>query len=361
MATRRPNGMWRAQVFVGFDENGKRTYKSFEARTEDEADFLALSFKLGKGKVVKTDNITLRSAMRIYIDSKRGILSPSTIVGYETIERNFGEFLDTRLCDVTKVALQTAIASYMFRKRNDRRGGGTLSAKTVRNAYGLISATLKQNGIELGEIALPRKAEIEYATPFDSELSRILECVRGTNVEIPVLLAACHSLRREEICGLRYDDIDFETGRTKIRRAKLVIKGEEIVKEPKTAKSKRTIFLSEYVLKLIQEKKEKDGGDYIITYRPDAIGKRFTAILKANNLPHCRFHDLRHSFASILHEHGIDPLYIRTVGGWSSDRVMNAVYVQVAERSIKDKSAVANSVFDSLLQPSATKDLRKIQ
>lgn len=360
MATRRPNGMWRAQVFVGVDEEGKRKYQSFEAPTEDEADYLALTYKLGKGKRVKTADITLRAAMKVYIESKRGILSPSTILGYEIIEKNFGDFLDTKLAEITRVSLQMAISSYMFRKRNDGKPG-VLSAKTVRNAYGLINATLKQNGVDLGEITLPRKQEVEYATPFDNDLSRIFECVRGTSVEIPVLLAACHSLRREEICGLRYDDVDFDTGRIKIVRAKLYIKGEEVIKAPKTPKSRRTIFASRYVLELIRAKKEKDGGEYIITRRPDTIGKRFNVILKENNLPHCRFHDLRHSFASILHDHGIDPLYIRTVGGWASDRVMNGVYVQVAENSLKTKSLVANSVFDSLMQPNATTDSEKIQ
>jgi len=53
MATQRPNGRWRAQVLIGTDENGKRIYKSFEADTEDEADYAALTFKLGKGKKVR--------------------------------------------------------------------------------------------------------------------------------------------------------------------------------------------------------------------------------------------------------------------------------------------------------------------
>jgi integrase len=360
MATRLPSGKYRAQVFIGTDEQGRRLYQSFIADTEDEADFEALSFKLGKGKHVERKDITLRAAMRACIESKRGILSPATIQGYEVIERNFGSFLDTPILQITKLSLQMAITQYAFRPRNDGRPGN-VSAKTVRNAHGFISSVLRQNGIEIGEIALPQRQEIEYATPFDEELANIFEAVRGTSIEIPVLLAAFCSLRRGEICGLRFSDVDYVKKMIRIDRSRLRVGTDDHIKAPKTKTSRRVVFVTDYILQLIEALPRESEDDYIFNLTPNVLTRRFPEILKQHGIQPCRFHDLRHSFASVLYDHGIDLSYIQTVGGWASDAVMKRVYIQASERSAKEKSTAANSVFERLLQHDATRGVRKTQ
>lgn len=360
MATRLPNGKYRAQVLIGTDENGKRLYKSFIENTADEADYAALTFKLGKGKRIEKRDITLRAAMRACIESKTGILSPATIRAYKSIEKNFGDFLDTPIMQVTKLSLQTAINQYMFGKRNDGKKG-TRSSKSVRNAYGFISSVLKQNDIELGEIALPSKQEIEYATPFDAELKRIFEAVKGTNIELPVLLAVFCSLRRGEICGIRFSDVDFEKKIIRIERSKMVFEGKVHIKTPKTAKSKRIIFVTDYILDLIRSIEHTDEDEYVFKFIPDVITKRFAHILKKNGLPQCRFHDLRHSFASVLAAHGMDPMYIQAIGGWSSDIIMKRVYIQTSKEALQGKSMQANNVFEAIMQHDATDAKEKAQ
>ena len=355
MATKRPNGRWRAQVLIGTNENGKRIYKSFEADTKEEADYAALTYKLGKGKHVQQKEVTLRAAMRAYIESKRAILSPTTIRSYETIEKGFGEYLDIKILEINKVNLQTALNEYMFNKAKPR------TPKSVRNAYGLINAVLKQNNVDVGEIALPHKQEIEYATPFDNDLKYIFEVFKGTHIEIPVLLATFCSLRRGEICGLRFSDVDYEKKMIRIERSRGRIGSEDYVKEPKTKKSKRVVFATDYILELIRNTEHESEDEYIFKYTPDVITKRFLAILKKNGLPECRFHDLRHSFVSVLSAHGIDPMYIQTIGGWSSDRVMRSVYLQVSRDQLREKSEQANNVFEALMQPDATTKKKKVQ
>ena len=358
MATRLPNGKYRAQVFLGTDEKGKRLYKSFMADTADEADYEALAFKLGHGKRVERKNVTLRAAMRACIESKRGILSPATIQGYEVIERNFGAFLDTPLHQITKISLQNAINQYMFRPRNDGKKG-TLSNKSVRNAYGFISSVLKQNDIHVGEILLPSRQEIEYATPFDAQLHRIFEAVKGTTVEIPVLLAVFCSLRRSEICGLRFCDVDTETKAIHVERAKLRIDGEEHVKTTKTKKSRRVVFATDYIISLIEALPRQSEEDYIYPYTPNTITRRFPEILEQHGIPHCCFHELRHSFASVLAAHDVDEKYIQAVGGWSSDLIMKKVYIQTTERKLRQQSESANRVFETIMQQNATDHARK--
>ena len=356
MATRLPSGKYRAQVLIGTDENGKRLYESFIADTADEADYEALAFKLGKGKGrVERKNVTLRAAMEAYITSREGVCSPSTIETYRKVLRNFGAFLDTRLDLVTKMSLQLAISEYSMReKKVAHNGTGQISPKTVRCAYGLINSVLLQNGIRIDGIRLPPKKKITYATPFESELAKIFAATKGKSCELPVLLAVWCSLRRGEVCGLRYDDVDFERKTIHVSREKIWVNGTEYVKPPKTYGSDREVFLPDYIANLIREKKERDGGEYIITVKGDTIGKGFDYCLRAAGIPHCRFHDLRHAFVSVLHKNGLQDEYLQAIGGWESPRIMNEVYKQQAEAENRKRSARVDEVFMSILQHVAT-------
>lgn len=349
MATKRPNGKWRAQVYIGTDENGKRIYKSFEADTADEADYLALTYKLGKGKRTR-EKITLRAAMEAYINSKEGILSPATIEGYRVILRNFGDFLDSNIEQINALSLQYAIKEYAMRpKKKKHDGDGAISSKTVRNAYGLISATLRQHGIKFEGISLPKAQAVKYNTPFDDTLKQIFAITKGTSIEIPVLLIAWCSLRTSEICGLKYSDVDFDNGLLYVRRARIYINGVPHEKATKTETSVRTVFLPAYIANLIKEKQERDGGEWIITIKGETIGREFAKRLKRAGLPHCRFYDLRHSFVSVLTKHGVDKKYIQEMGGWSSDLVMNKVYKQTDMDLKRTIAGAVDNVFNNLL------------
>lgn len=355
MATRRANGMWRAQVFVGYDEKGKRQYESFEADTEDEADYLALAFKLGKGKKVR-EKISLRAAMEAYIVSREGVCSPSTIETYRKVMRNFGEFLDTPIDQITTHTLQFAISEYSMREKQVlHNGDGRISPKTVRMAYTFINTVLKSRGIKIEGVRLPPKQKPKYATPFEDDLAKIFAATRGKSCELPVLLAVWCSLRRGEVCGLKYSDVNYERKTITIERTKIWVNGTEYTKLPKTYGSQREVFLPDYIAQLIKKKKEEDGGEYIINVKGDTIGKGFRYCLEAAGLPHCRFHDLRHSFVSVLHKHGIQDEYLQAIGGWESPHIMNAVYKQRAEEENRRRSQRVDEVFMSILQPNATK------
>ena len=132
-------------------------------------------------------------------------------------------------------------------------------------------------------------------------------------------------------------------------RALLRMSKEDFVKNTKTKKSARWIYVSDYILDLIRALPRDSEEDYIFPYTPNVLTRRFPQILKKHDLPHCRFHDLRHSFASVLHEHGMDEEYIRAIGGWASDKVMKKIYTQISNSWVKSKSSEANTIFEQLL------------
>ena len=88
-AKKLPSGSWRVQLYAGKTPDGKRRYLSFTANTKKEAEYQALQYQLHYKEVNRDPtSMTLDEAMEKYISSKDGILSPSTIRGYENIRRN---------------------------------------------------------------------------------------------------------------------------------------------------------------------------------------------------------------------------------------------------------------------------------
>ena len=352
MATRRPNGTWRATVFIGTDEHGRRKYKSFDAPTEDEADYLALTYKLGSGKKVR-EPVTLRAAMEAYINSKDGVLSPATINGYRGILRTFGGYLDTKLQQVNALNLQTAITAYANTpKRQKHNGGGKVSPKTVKNAYGLITATLRQNGIRIEGISLPQRQKPEYNTPFDEEMAAILDVVRGTEYELPVLLAAWCSLRRSEILGIKFGDVDFEQRVIHIRRANVYIGKEAHIKGTKTVQSARTVHLPDYIADLIRNAAREGEDDFVVKMKGMTLTNGLPAKLERRGLGRYTIHNLRHAYVSILAAQGVDKKYIQEMGGGSSENgVMEQRYQQTSDLLKSQINAAVDGVFLSIVQP----------
>ncbi len=107
-AKKLPSGRWRARVFYK-DANGKERCESFTADTKKEAEYLAAQFKVTRKE--QTDcKLTLRAAAERYIESKRNVLSPSTIRGYAMILRNYAkDIMPLRVDDITQEAIQISI------------------------------------------------------------------------------------------------------------------------------------------------------------------------------------------------------------------------------------------------------------
>lgn len=353
MATRLPNGKYRAQVYIGTDESGKRLYRSFVEDTSDKADFCALSFKLTSGKKTSKKETTVKVACVAYIDSRRGVLSPTTVDFYEMIVRNFGSFLDSPLDSVSKQSFQRAVTAYA--SQISERTGRKRSFDSVENAYRFINSVLAENEIYIRGIKLPQKPKKIYTTPDEEELRKIFEAVKGSKFELPVLLASWLSLRRSEICGLQFRDIDFENHVIHIRRAKVLASRTTHLKSPKTFESDREIYLPEFIGEiLIKERNGKNDNDFVFGNSPAYISSHFKEFLKRRGITPCKFHELRHAFVSICHAHGIGDSYVQKIGGWSNSYVMRSTYLQTYSDVERQKSKEIEQIFIDILQHNAT-------
>ena len=332
-AKKLPSGSWRVQVFDYKDPNNKNHYKSFTASTKKEAEFLSLQWLNKKNEEI-TD-ITVYDSITRYIDSKRGVLSPSTVRIYEGMQRNYlsGKIGALHLKELDSTTVQIWISDLSKK----------LSPKSVRNAHALLTSTLDMFAPDLKiRTTLPARKKPELYTPSDNDIKKLLNHIEGKELEIAVLLAAFGPLRRGEICALTSDDIKGNI----VSVSKSMVLGPDNlwhVKQPKTYSSYRQIEFPDFV---IEKLKGIDGE--IIKATPEQITSRFRRAIRFAKLPHFRFHDLRHYSASIMHAIGVPDQYIMQRGGWQSDNIMKSVYRNVIDvESVKQNKKVTKH-FDKI-------------
>ena len=329
-----PSGSYRVQVYIGTDADGKKRYKSFTAPTKRQAQALAAEWKANKPER-EPEELTIHEAIGKYLDVKRHVLSPSTVRGYEGLPRNYfsDDFGARKLEDLTNPIIQLWISDLSSR----------LSPKTVRNAYALFTATMDMFYPDFRlQITLPAKKRPELYCPSDNDVKKLLEHIKGTELEIAVLLAAFGPLRRGEICALTDEDIHGN----KITVNKSMVQGPDkdwCIKQPKTYGSYREIEFPDFVIKRISGIKGR-----IVKATPTRITGRFIEAIESTDIPRFRFHDLRHYSASIMHAIGVPDQYILQRGGWISDNVMKSVYRNAIDIETEKQNRKINDHFSEL-------------
>lgn len=328
-----PSGNYNAKVYDYTTPDGKRKYKSITASSKGEvkrliAVFLAERDELREEREKREDPeyMTVGEAIDRYIESKSNVLSPSTIRGYRTLRRNSLQCLmDTALPDLTADDIQRAV----------NEEAREHSPKTVRNAHGLISAVLEMYAPDLRlNTTLPMRVKPDISIPKEAEIIKMFEAAAGTDLEVPLYLAACCGLRRSEVCGLRWSEINFDTGTLTVSYA--MVTDEEfkpVIKSPKTETSKRTIKLLPVVIDKLKEKRAAASGEFVVEMRDYDIYNRFITLCRKLGITQYRFHDLRHYCVSVMLSLNIPKNYIADYMGHATENMIDKVYGHImAER-----------------------------
>ncbi|HQO43873.1 MAG TPA: site-specific integrase [Bacillota bacterium] len=196
------------------------------------------------------------------------------------------------------------------------------------------------------------------------ELNQLLEAVSDDVIAVAVVLAAIYGLRRGELLGLRWRDVDFENRiirivntRTKVYRS--------IEKGPKTKTSIKEFYMfenvAEYLMLLMKKQKEDadifgncyNNNDYVVRYsdgRPISIATidyRFNRILEKNGLRHIRLHDLRHTVATLMLEGGFS---IKIVQSWmrhANPNTLMKVYAHISPSAKSEMDTKIENFFTS--------------
>ena len=333
-AKRLPSGNWRSQVLYT-DSDGKRHFQSFTASTKKEAEYLAADFEMEKERLSDCRNWTLGETIDEYIRLKRPILSPSTIQGYEKVRNhNFQSLMDIPIRKITAEMMQEAVKKEIERKPQNR-SSSTLSVKSVKNAYGVVNASITRFNPRIDySIEFPKQPrKIRRTLPLPEE---IFAAVKGSKIELAVLLAVWLSFTESEIRGLTKSksiDGDYIT----IREVVVVINGVDTRKEmAKEVTRNRRHRIPPYIKELINQV----DGDILVPYVPSVLLRNLKRLLRNAGLPEITFHDLRHINATLMMSLGIPESMAMERGGWKTDYVMKSVYVETlsGERELADRT-----------------------
>lgn len=366
VAKKLPSGSWRCQVFSHFEDTvgrdgkvkKKRKYKSFtcddpsragKTKAEKAAlDFLATRDKPGAKKRMDACNMTLSQAIDKYIENRKTLnRSITTIEEYEcTRKTGFQDLMTLPLKDIDEVILQEAI-NMESRRPNLKSPKTTISAKRLKNEWGLVRAAISKyrkdlpfEDIELPKV-IPRVVELPSA-------QQVLAAVRGTTIELAVLLAMWLSFSMSEVLGLtKSKSISSDGQYLTIREVIVTTRNGPYRKEiAKNETRNRRHRIPEYIRQLI----DKVEGDALVPITGNALYRRWIRIQDANGLDHITFHDLRHLSASIMALLRVPDKYAQERGGWKSDQVMKKIYMQTFSESRIAVDDMIDDYFISLMQ-----------
>lgn len=345
-AKKLPSGNYRVQVVAGYNDNGKRIVKSFTADEEWKALKMAADFIAKRDENFSCD-VTLRNAMERYIETRRNVIEETTLRSYrQVLDNRFKAIMDTKLTDLQPIQIQQAI----------NLEAETISPKTIKNAYGLLKSVLKMYNadINLNCIKLPKLRKNEKELPSFEALFMI---VKGTSIELPVLLACWLSLRIGEVIGLQFKDIDSESRTISIRRTIVMTEDGMKVREGcKTEKSKRKLEIPDYIFNLITSIPHKSGDDFIITLTRKALYSRFKRLMEKHDI-HITFHDLRHLNASIMLMLGVPDKYACERGGWATDNILKSVYQQTFSSERRKIDKMIDGYFNGIIFGTDNEDI----
>lgn len=352
--TRKRGRKWSVVVDVGRDETGKRKqrwHSGYETKKEAETALAEILGKMQRGEYVQPSKRTLANFLNEWMNGQRSHLKPGTWQSYKTnVDAYIIPRLGTlKLQDITPGLLDAFYAELETGGRRARQGG--LSRRTVRFTHAIIrkalSDAVRQNQIPRNpaELARPPKHETpEMRTWNAEELTRFLSHVKEDRYFAAYRLAAMTGLRRGELLGLRWGDVDVEAGRLSVRQALLSVRNKLIRSTPKTGKGRSVSLDPETVAALRQWKTrqakerlafEGEWPDHDLVFtredgepvHPDRFSRDwFAQHVKAAGLRPIRLHDLRHTHATLALQAGIHPKQVSSRLGHATVSITLDIY-----------------------------------
>ena len=346
---RRGDGRWVGVLHVGYS-GGKRQRKSFYGLTRQEvASKLAAAVRdrqLGKSPVPEREMLGA-FLMRWLEDTARRTIRPATYRGYEVSLRRhvIPEIGHLRLARLTADDLD-ALYSRLLDKG--------LAPKTVRLAHAVIHRALS-HALRRGAVAVnvastvdaPSAPRKEFRTLTPEEAARLLKAALSDRLYGLYALALTCGLRQAELLGLRWADVDLSGAVLSVRQQVYRLDGEWHYTEPKTKAGRRVVSLSGAAVEALRERKLAQNKERLraatwedndlvfanLRGRPiekgNLLRRSFAPLLERAGLPHLRFHDLRHTAATLLLAEGVHPKVVQERLGHASIATTMDVYSHV--------------------------------
>ena len=310
----------------------QKWFSGYATKKDAERDFGQIVGELYGGSFIEPTSMTVAAYLRHWLAAYA-----RTSVSAKTYER-YAEIVESNLIpalgryQLSKLGPAVIQAFYSDQLLHGRKSGGALSARTVLNMHRVLRQALKhavkwqllaRNPADATEPPRPRPTEI---CALDEAQSRaLLTAAKDTELFVPIQLALATGMRRGEILALRWADVDMERAVLKVCRSVEQTHDGLSFKAPKTAKGRRQVALSKDTVESLRAHKKKqaearlllgpgyDNGDLVVArtdgrcLKPDSFTVAFKKFARGFGMPSLRFHDLRHTHATLLLRQGIHP------------------------------------------------------
>ena len=348
-----------------FDPTGKRRYVSAKRKGDAEMALRQAMADADRGLVFDADNLKVGEYLDRWLsDSVCDTVKATTFERYEQITRLH---LKPALGRVKLKALTPAHVRGLYREKLEAGS----SARTVRYVHTTLHKALKQAVMDgliprnVTEAVKPPQSSREEMHPLTPEQAKLLLQTAhdtGDRLEALYVLAIHTGLRQGELLGLKWDDVDLDDGSLQVRRTLTITKNGPVFTTPKTTGSRRSVKLTSKAIEALKSHLERQlteidrfgslwspgDSDGLIfaseTGEPldrRAVTKlKFKPLLKRAGLPEIRFHDLRHTCATLLLTRNVNPKIVSEMLGHSTIAITLDTYSHVLP-NMRDQAAAA--------------------
>ena len=370
---KRSDGRWEARIIIGHKNDGSPMYKSAFAKTQKSAlkQLHQLLDLYRDVDLTEECRMTLGEWMDKWMDEYMIFtIKENTIKGYRSqIDHQIKPFIGHKqLASLTTADIQK------FYNKIKKEGrvhphpihGHVLSDSMVRKIHMMLHEAMEVAVREryivrnpTDNTTIPKKTTTEKQVLDDSQLNRFLEAIQGEPYWHDFFyVEVMTGLRRGEICGIKWSDIDFNEGTLCIKRSVSTKEGGGVsIGETKTDAGVRTIIMPPSVANLLWEKRSDAVNEWVFPHytnpsdplHPSSAYKKLKTILKRLELPLLRFHDLRHTFATQATDGGVDPKTLAGILGHTDASFTLDTYTHVTSDMQRGASAIVNNMMQQFL------------
>lgn len=357
---RSPNaGTWSIVIDLDKDASGKRRQKwlTFKGSSKEaDAKLTEILHQLNTGTYVMPARTTLAEYLKSWIQDYAPNLTPRSAERY-------GSIIDLHLAPALGRVALTSLKPAAVQKHYTGLLASGLSPRSVRYVHVVLHKAL-QTALKLGLVArnvadgldIPRARRPEMQTWNKDEMAAFLEAAKGTQYYALFYTALYTGMRRSELLALRWSDIDFIYSQISVTRTLHHVKGQYTFSQPKSEKGRRTIALPPSAFLVLEAYRkardveaallnEKVNDDELVfsalgkPLRPNTVSRAWVMLAEKAGVKVIRFHDARHTHASIMLREGIHPKVVQERLGHASIAITLDTYSHVAP-GLQDAAAL---------------------
>lgn len=357
----RADGLWTASLSLGYNHNGKRIRRVVygESKQEVQEKLRHLQTDASLGRLTDADKPTLSDYLSRWLEGVRAKRATHTYLPYERhVNKYIVPYLGRiRLSKLVAFHIEQLYASLERDSvsASERRKAGTTLGTALRHVVRLKLIAFNPSA----DVPKPKAVKREMVVWDERQVGQFLKAAAIDRLSALYLLALDSGMRQGELFGLDWNDLDLESGVVFVQRSLEEAKGQLHPKDMKSRSSRRRIDLSRRTVTALREHRKQmlveghiDGpvfcapeGGYL--RKSNVVRRSFLPIVKRAGVPRIRFHDLRHTCATLVLIANVNPKVVSERLGHASIQITLDTYSHVLPTMQKR----AAEKMDRILRP----------